>query len=1181
MRVRILLAFWAAACAVPLAAAGQVQPPAATERAFDDAVRVLREFRAAPLQAALADLTGTFGEAYPRGDAYRKRLSELDQRRRELLTRLDCGDLDGCHEAVATARELEDLRCEALLSNPLLSFDRLLLVRRAYRLPPGKLPNGKPRTLRPKPWSYNEALEGDALGLPVNHNSIFSLRRAGYENDVAVLSPVRPAGKLTTLYRPAGGLFVGEVDLDFDAQRMLLTMPEDDRWQVFELGADGNGLVRVTPNDEPDVDNYDACYLPDGRIVFCSTANYQSVPCWNGLHNVGSIYLLERQSGRVRQLTFDQDDDNYPSVLNTGQILFTRWEYANIPHFFGRLLFSMNPDGTDQREFYGSNSYWPNAMYYARAVPGHPSKVVAIVSGHHGDYRMGNLAVFDPAEGRQQHQGLVFKMPDTWSDHLDLQMRYPAGVEHPPGYADQREPIVRDRLTSHDWPKFLHPFPLSEKYILVSAKPAPQDNWGIYLADTFGNLTLVFEQDGYSLLEPVPLQPMPRPPIIADRVDTTRRDGVVYLQDVYRGPGLAGVPRGQVKSLRVFAYSFGYRGVSGYDKIAIDGAWDVMRILGTVPVEQDGSASFRVPANTPLSVQPLDEQGRALQLMRSWFTVMPGETRSCVGCHESQNTGPMLRQVSAVLQPPAEIAPWYGPPRGFSFEREVQPVLDRYCVECHDGKQTTVAGRPKPDLRPLDERPDYQGILTNVPEWYEPGNLPPAWDAELQRIGRRKHIPIRFTPAYEALIKYVRRTGPEGDYHLLEPGEYRADTSLLVQILEQGHHGVQLDREAWDRLVTWIDLNVPCHGTWSEALEIPFDGVRRKHELLARYAGLDVNTEDVVSDSTEPLPPVPAREPEIAPGDAQAVAWPFDGYEARLRQEALDAPRERLIDLGAGQTMKLVLVPPGEFIMGDDSGSPSERPQTRVRIAKPFWIGATEVTNAQFHRFDPSHDSRFEREQKMNVHSRGYPLNLPGQPVVRVTWQQSIAFCKWLSEATGEPFTLPTEAQWEYACRAGSAWPMSWGGSNENFAERANMADRSIKLFSKWDVNALNQTYDGWMPLVEWVDDGAMVTTEPGRYASNAWGLSDMHGNAAEWTSSLYRQYPYRAGDGREDLSADGPRVVRGGSWCDLPQFCTAAWRFGYPPWRKVHNVGFRVVVPIGDPPSPALSTAAQVGASQ
>src|SRR5262249_9691867 len=162
---------------------------------------------------------------------------------------------------------------------------------------------------------------------------------------------------------------------------------------------------------------------------------------------------------------------------------------------------------------------------------------------------------------------------------------------------------------SADWPKFLNPHPLSDKYFLVSAKVAPEAEWSIYLVDVFDNMLRIAEQDGYALLEPVPLRKTTRPPVIPDKVDRTRTDALVYLDDVYSGPGLEGVPRGAVKRLRVHSYNFAYRGLGGWDKVGIDGPWDVMRILGTVPVDADGSAMFRVPANTPIAVQPLDSKG--------------------------------------------------------------------------------------------------------------------------------------------------------------------------------------------------------------------------------------------------------------------------------------------------------------------------------------------------------------------------------------------------------------------------------------------------------------------------------------------------------------------------------------------------------------------------------------------
>ena len=194
------------------------------------------------------------------------------------------------------------------------------------------------------------------------------------------------------------------------------------------------------------------------------------------------------------------------------------------------------------------------------------------------------------------------------------------------------------------------------------------------------------------------------PPRLSSRTRSTHlvRTQPVTINDVYSGPGLAGVPRGTIKQLRIIAYHFGYRGLAGPDKVGYGGPWDVMRILGTTPVAADGSASFRVPANTPIAIQTLDQQGMAVQLMRSWFTAMPGEQVSCVGCHEAPKEVGKISQALTDLTP-RNLTPWYGPARGFDFEREIQPVLDRHCVTCHDGSQPQVA-----DLR--SERNGGQAI---------------------------------------------------------------------------------------------------------------------------------------------------------------------------------------------------------------------------------------------------------------------------------------------------------------------------------------------------------------------------------------------------------------------------------------------------------------------------------------
>jgi formylglycine-generating enzyme required for sulfatase activity len=252
--------------------------------------------------------------------------------------------------------------------------------------------------------------------------------------------------------------------------------------------------------------------------------------------------------------------------------------------------------------------------------------------------------------------------------------------------------------------------------------------------------------------------------------------------------------------------------------------------------------------------------------------------------------------------------------------------------------------------------------------------------------------------------------------------------------------------------------------------------------------------------------------------------------------------------------------------MGSTEGPPDEWPLTPVRIDRPFWIGAHEISNAQYAQFDSMHDSHVEPKQAYQFGVHGYPMDRPEQPVVRVSWERAMAFCRWLSEKTGLDVSLPTEAQWEYAARAGSDRPFWFGGLDDDFGPYANLADVNIRKFASnpytVDQAYPNATkYDDYMPRERRFDDGMLLTCEGGRYRPNPWGLCDMHGNVAEWTLSAYRPYPYDASDGREDVGGTDRRVVRGGSWRDRPMRSTASYRLGYQRYQRIFNVGFRIVV--------------------
>ena len=1036
------------------------------------------------LHMAIEDLSLEFPERYPHGHDYLEQLNAFHAEHDRL------SDDAGPDAFAPLIARFEVLQREALSGNPLLEFDRLLMIRR----------------------------RADRLGLPPNFNGNTDLEPVGYDNTLVTLSPPAPGGRIETVFRPGGDRFIGDLDLHYDGGKLLLSIPDTQgRWGVAELDLTTAKLRSLALIDEPDVHNYDACYLPDERIVFTSTAPFVGVPCVGGRSKVANLYLLDHGE-RIRRLTNDQDHNWCPAVLNNGRILYQRWEYADIAHAFYRLLFHANPDGSRQMEYYGSNSFWPTAMFHARPIPGHPTKIVAVVGGHHGAPRQGELVVLDPALGRHEANGAVQKIP---------------------GNGREVEPVILDSLIAASWPRFLHPFPLSEKYFLVSCKPTKTANWGVYLVDVFDNFLLLHEEPGWAILEPTPWRRTRRQPVVADTADPGQRDATVLLMDVYRGPGLKGVPRGSVKSLRLVGYDFTFHGLGGEpDRVGLDGPWDVRRVLGTVPVEPDGSASFRVPACTPVSIQPLDAEGKALALMRSWFTAAPGEVLSCVGCHEKQSSaGAFDSAPSAFRREPSSIKPWYGPARGFSFVREVQPVLDAYCVGCHHGGPI-LGGLSTFDLtaRPAER-------------------IPSAFQ-------------MHFSPSYMALRRWVHTPTLESDAHLLPPRAFHADTSKLVQILRDDHYGVRLSTEAWERLITWIDLNAPFHGTWREVvaadpvkLAAALQGAERRRQLHRRYAGIDQDPEAIY-----PAAVLGTALPLATPGSSLTQLF----AEGRERTPCLSAEKTALprpvherplvrVEITGDVSLELLRIEPGQFVMGSDQGYPNERPAHPRTIESAFLIGRFEVTNRQYACFDPEHDSGLETGEayQFGDDERGFPLNRPEQPVVRVSWGRAMVFCDWLSDRTGKMFTLPTETEWEYACRAGSSDPLWFGTLDNDFSAVANLSDATHHTVYYPHVPT---ALPPWRPADTRFDDGWRVSAHVGTFEPNPWGLFDMHGNVAEWTRSDYVPYSNATGEIGRNAGAGRRKVIRGGSWLDRPRRARSAFRMHCQASQAVHDVGFRVV---------------------
>ncbi len=1004
--------------------------------------------------------------------------------------------------AIGQAEELLTLKREIMLANPLLDGDKILVAR--YRL------GDKAR----------KAMAPDLGTAPNNWSSLLSSRRRGYDAEIAVLSGLRGERHMQTVYKPESDVPVSDIQLHWDAGRILFSSLDSARkWNIYEVGIDGKGLRQAITIDEPDLEFCDANYLPDGRIVATTNIGYNGVPCVHGDDKVANLVSYDPQTGRMQRLTFDQDGNWNPVVIPNGRILYTRWEYTDLTHYFSRMVMHMNPDGTENKALYGSGSYFPNSTFDVKPVSNTNNRFIGIVSGHHGIARSGRLILFDPAKGRQEEKGMIQELPFSTRPIV---------------------PEIKDELVDGVWPQFIKPYPLNETYYLVAAKPYPDALWGIYLTDTFDNLTLIAETEGEGFISPIPVRQTETPPVIPSKIKPGEKTATVFIQDIYEGEGTQGVPRGTVKALRVFAYEYAYvKAPSDHDAQGIQSGWDIKRVLGTVPVEADGSALFTIPANTPVSLQPLDEHGAAVQWMRSWIAGMPGEIVSCIGCHEDQNKIPIPKRTMASQITPHRLQQPEGGVRPFTFRLEVQPVLDRHCVSCHNGEKDI------PDFR-KDRMVVYKrGIATKI----------------------ERH----FDQSYLDLHPYVYRQGPEADIRVLKPYEYYVNNSELIRLLENGHHGVTLPDADRRTLYTWIDLNVPYFGAFTQLdlkKEAPACQVQRRMELAEKYSGVKVDWQKEIADyaawlkthageNTATSTPAPAPK---RPATPRVKGFPFDADAAKQKQNGRSS---RTLTVAPGLTIELVWIPAGKFVMGDNA-DPSASPAFAAEVKKGFWMSATEITNEQFNALFPEHDSRYIGQRWKDHTTPGYPANRPEQPVIRVSWDEANAFCLALGEKHECRIALPTETQWEWAARAGSGEPFWYGGTEADFGAYENLADSTLADLAVQGVNpvpmsATNPMRAFWdyQPKVKEVTDGRLIAGSPAAYRPNPWGLYDMHGNVAEWTSSDAQPYPL----GKRPADRIEKKVVRGGSWIERPRQATAAVRKAYYPWQRPFQVGFRIVM--------------------
>ena len=535
-------------------------------------------------------------------------------------------------------------------------------------------------------------------------------------------------GAVAVLFDAQGGS-VRDPQVHYDGRKILFSYRKagTDYYHLHEINVDGSGLTPLTAGD---FDDYEPTYLPDGDIAFVSTRCNRWVNCW--YTQVGIIYRCDGQGRNLRQISANTEHDNTPWVMPDGRLIYMRWEYVDRSQVEYHALWAMNPDGTGQAIYFGNMHSW-TVMIDAKPIPGTDQVVAAFSPGHGVNEHAGIATILSPHSG-----------PDDQS---------------------VPRPLHGGRLTKD-------PYPLSADCFLLARDKE------LVLMDSQGHEQVIYAYPGEGgVNEPRPIMPRPRELVVRPRTNPSQPTGRMVLADVYRGRNLQGVKRGEVRKLLVLESlpkPVNFSG--GPDLVSWLGTFTLERVLGTVPVEADGSAYFEVPANRQVFFASLDEKDLAVKRMQSWCSVGPGETISCVGCHEQRTETPRQQTPGTLLalgRPPSRIEPFTGLPDVLDFNRDIQPILDQHCVKCHDYT-----------------RPDGHLILA--------GDFGPAW-------------------SHSFFSLFARRQVADGRNGLgnQPPRTIGSSASRLLQLVDGSHYDVNVTPQEWRTLWLWIESGATYVGSYA------------------------------------------------------------------------------------------------------------------------------------------------------------------------------------------------------------------------------------------------------------------------------------------------------------------------------------------------------------------------------
>ncbi len=627
------------------------------------------------------------------------------------------------------------------------------------------------------------------------------------------------SGETVELLTTSSGV-IRDPEVSFDGKKIIFSYRKniEDDYHIYEINADGSELKQLT--FAMGVSDIDPLYLPNNQIIFSSTREPKYCMC--NRHIMANLYRMNPDGSNIVQLGKSTLFEGHPVLMEDGRILYDRWEYIDRNFGDAQGLWTVNPDGTKHAIYYGNNTSSPGAVIDPRPVPG--SNLILCIFGSCHDRPWGALTLIDHSKGVDGKESVIRIWPEkagkiigegNWDAFMPLNVRYE------------------------------DPYPLSKELYLVSksiwlkkakGNTPVSEKMGIYVINPDGREKLLHEDDSLSCFDPMPLAPRFRPREIPTARKFDGSPGSFYVQNVYEGTHMEGVEKGSVKYLRVIespekrTYTADAWGGQGQQAPGVNWhSFETKRILGTVPVEEDGSVNFEAPSGKYLYFQLLDQEKKMVQSMRSGVIVHPGETYGCIGCHEDRLSAPlnMSRMPMAFRKKAQKLSIPEGEAVTFSYTRDVQPIFTKHCVLCHDfgkeaGDKLILAG----DLNPYF---NASYIDLNVKE----------------RINCIGGGPAEIQQAYS----------------------WGSHTSRLIDVLEKGHQKITLSDEEMETLFTWIDLNGVYYPEYESAY--PHNPAGRsplKSDQLKRLGKLTgVNFSLLKNFKRKEGPQISFQRPELSP----------------------------------------------------------------------------------------------------------------------------------------------------------------------------------------------------------------------------------------------------------------------------------------------------------------------------